>query len=1401
MRTKPEPRRSLRWLAVWLVGATGFLGCGDDARTVRGIGGSALPPNGTPEACAVPARGCPCEEEGETVDCGETLASEGDVVTCSMGRRTCEDGSWSACSSSRLEQKSLRTRSFGYHTLGQGDRGPCPTDYENIACDPYCYAQVDEPDDDLDLPPNFDVTPGGLTIVETGAGTCSSIDLVASSTTLTVTSLNPLTVAEGTPVTLRVTQSPSRCLRVPFATKYVVDQPDRARTTGMLNDDGVLELQSAVAGPLVVTAYAGGRTDSVTIDVKVRIVDTTGVPPDVTGTTFRNDFYDSAGKPRAGSAASTATWLYPYAATYFPLGLLPPVIQYKYSTAGDPGGSGTPAVRLSLRYPAGSTYDDAAFDYALVLTETNSVHRGIGKSAAKDPQLVIPPAGWDAFEETARGNDVTLSIERRRSDGTLEAPVTRNVHFVNGQLKGTVLYNSYNSTIAGSTTDDVIGGVLRIAPGEQQPTVAVPATAGKCSVCHTVSSSGSTMVLASGDTVNGSACESNAKGSDPTENYRGNSCSFDLLGPMPDEIASYPKTFGNQYNFVWSALYPDGSFALTNAWNNMGSSGDRFLGTTPQGSDYRSSSKLVQINGQRLESSGIPNMAVTPSFSHDGRKVAFNPSKFSDVRRDITLSEIGSCERLTPGNLVISEVSACRSFANVTGYEAVEIRNDTTATLNLTNYTIRGGSDGTVACSPAWTVNVANCGATSLNPGASMVCTRASSTQNCLLDGGGRVQLYDSSAAAVASTRTSTYNDCTSSGARGVLPCDQSWVAGAASSGASTDINDHTNDTCGLDWLEIRNDTGQDVNLDGWGVQAAGNLCLKIPNDTTIARGGTYRAHTNLVNLPNCIPNNGGLVQLYDPASNLIDSRNVTATCTPAMPRHDVRACDGSWSQVASGTNSTGNDSCIGIGGDYQSVAYSGDAAGTSLAVMDFSCGAAGGSVSCGAATKTFSNRKTVASHTRAVGYPSFLPDNAGVVFQRVVNDSGFAPSESTLNSVYGGAAEIWLTSATNTSATGPFAPIRLNALNGYNANGTYLQTTVPRDVMPAISNYDNNWHSSTRQNVGWHSDQCFSSTLNTDSVAEGELNYFPTASPQEAGDKYWVLFTSRRLYGNVATSSPWQAERSNNSNNRFGPYNSSTCNNAYGPASGLLETKKLWISAVDKDWQTSGGDPSHPAFYLPGQELQAGNSHAYWVATPCAKQNEACSTNDDCCGGTGMNPTNQCRIMQTTPSVVRQCQPKDSCSRVGQQCSASIACCEGLDCQAGSGTCVEHVAASYEPQTFEREYIGQCPGGLHPKWLEFGWKATLPTGSSIDFQVQTRPDEDSAYEPPGKIFLGSAQATTPPDSWDSAEETVDDLLVGWGLVSQEYLLLTMTFKPDEDGQVAPTLNDWRMIYDCVPAE
>jgi hypothetical protein len=448
-------------------------------------------------------------------------------------------------------------------------------------------------------------------------------------------------------------------------------------------------------------------------------------------------------------------------------------------------------------------------------------------------------------------------------------------------------------------------------------------------------------------------------------------------------------------------------------------------------------------------------------------------------------------------------------------------------------------------------------------------------------------------------------------------------------------------------------------------------------------------------------------------------------------------------------------------------------------------------------------------------GNPSFLPDGRGLLYQHVKTGAatsakyGGPTAVSQLNTWQGAQAEIWLT---NSDQSPSFAPRKLFALNGYTSGGANYLPLRPRTVsLP--TGYTNSFHDSSNGTVatGWVYDRCGgSSPLIPAYVDEDKLNYIPTVAPQEAGGKYWVIFTSRRLYGNVATSSPWQAERSDDATNLFGPFTASSCNSLdqYSPGSGLIETKKLWIAAVDKDWETSGvADPSHPAFYLPGQELISGNSHGYWVANSCAALGASCDTSDDCCNGTGSSASVQCNVVSTASvPPTKQCAAIGSCSASGESCATDNDCCTGLSCPTGGGVCLTAPALSYHHQTLTRDYASACPAGLQTNWRFFEWQATIPAGTRITFSVQARRLPTDAFSPATPAAMSNATVTTPVSQWDpnvATTSTVGEILAAAApsLEHAPSLRVTMDFYPDAAGLVAPTLQNWRQVYDCADAQ
>jgi len=359
--------------------------------------------------CATPNQGCPCEGDGEVVECGKVVEEHDDYVTCSLGHRSCDSGSWSACVGERTTQSTVQGQppagsSYRIQALGKGVE--CPAGFD--ACDPFCHQFVDGPGGFT--APGFENEGDGLSLAESVAAGCNSLSLSASATTLHVNQLSPLTLQEGA-VTLTAALAPATCRPTPFNTTWTLDRFDVAQVTGTNNQNGSLTVTSPYAGDVVVTAYAAGLKASLTLHIKVNVLEapTTNAlaTPNFAATAAQRSSFGTLAAPQAGSAATTANWLYPYAATYFPLGLPPPALLYSYSVAG--GG----AVKVSLRYPTGQTATGADFNYSLIVKETNSISQSAGVTAnTLDPQVTVPSIAWQAFEQTARGNDAELIVQR-----------------------------------------------------------------------------------------------------------------------------------------------------------------------------------------------------------------------------------------------------------------------------------------------------------------------------------------------------------------------------------------------------------------------------------------------------------------------------------------------------------------------------------------------------------------------------------------------------------------------------------------------------------------------------------------------------------------------------------------------------------------------------------------------------------------------------------------------------------------------------------------------------------------------------------------------------------------------------------------------------------------------------
>ena len=248
-------------------------------------------------------------------------------------------------------------------------------------------------------------------------------------------------------------------------------------------------------------------------------------------------------------------------------------------------------------------------------------------------------------------------------------------------------------------------------------------------------------------------------------------------------------------------------------------------------------------------------------------------------------------------------------------------------------------------------------------------------------------------------------------------------------------------------------------------------------------------------------------------------------------------------------------------------------------------------------------------------GWPAFLPDGKSVVFHQQSKAGADGNTSGALWTRKGSKAQIaWTSAADATHVTA------LNQLNGKDASGNVY---LPKLAQPITLTCTGDGVS-----VGG---------IDPDHGDDVDTNYEPTVNPVPSGGFVWVVFTSRRLYGNEAVIPPFCSD----------PRGVDLIKN--------ITTKKLWVAAIDLS-APPGADASHPAFYLPGQELLAGNSRGFWVLDPCKADGQSCDTGDQCCNGyCEPNGAGGALICSSTP-------PTAHCSMEQEKCTTPADCCNSND-------------------------------------------------------------------------------------------------------------------------------------------
>ena len=152
--------------------------------------------------------------------------------------------------------------------------------------------------------------------------------------------------------------------------------------------------------------------------------------------------------------------------------------------------------------------------------------------------------------------------------------------------------------------------------------------------------------------------------------------------------------------------------------------------------------------------------------------------------------------------------------------------------------------------------------------------------------------------------------------------------------------------------------------------------------------------------------------------------------------------------------------------------------------------------------------------------------------------------------------------------------------------------------------------------------------------ASQQHASYEPTFSPVASGGYFWLVFVSERTYGNVLVDEAPETRR-----------------------------KQLWVTAIDAAPQ-AGTDPSHPAFWLPGQEIDSHNMRGSWALSPCKDLGASCEAGYECCEGF-------CIYDEDAGGTV--CGVPQSCGQIDDACETDADCCDPMAACIG-GFCAEQL-------------------------------------------------------------------------------------------------------------------------------
>lgn len=218
------------------------------------------------------------------------------------------------------------------------------------------------------------------------------------------------------------------------------------------------------------------------------------------------------------------------------------------------------------------------------------------------------------------------------------------------------------------------------------------------------------------------------------------------------------------------------------------------------------------------------------------------------------------------------------------------------------------------------------------------------------------------------------------------------------------------------------------------------------------------------------------------------------------------------------------------------------------------------------------------------------------------------------------------------------------NLIVADHANGVFsnFKAIVPQNAgpgRPAYPSFDptSGWLAygrptqgsrSTGQGDLWMTDVTGKTTKHLATTSSDNKTFNPVFAPLRSGGFSWIVFITRRDYGNRLVGTNRQ---------------------------------QIWITAIDDP--PVAADPSHMPFYMRGQEDCGKSENAYYALDPCKKKGENCESGVDCCSG-------QCIKDPNTKMYICGDPPANGCSGDGNACKVDGDCCDAPTSKCVDGFC-----------------------------------------------------------------------------------------------------------------------------------